>query len=314
MGRRVNARTWSALAAFGVLLCAPAASQEVPVRQGLVSLDDGRLFYEVVGTGDPIIVVHGGPGLDHNYLRPGLDVLATSHALIYYDQRGTGRSDFPLDSASINLAAFVSDIDALRQVMGYDKVTVLGHSFGGLIAMAYAMAHPDNVTALILMDTAEPGKRWQDEAARRQKAARTPEDSTQLAGLTASPGFAAHDAATLSEVYRVAFRSTFLDPRRIDDLNLELSPTTAHDGQEVARLLGGDMRDLDWWGRLPSLSVPTLVMQGKADPMPMAMARALVEAIPGARLAVLNSGHFPEVEDPTGLVAAVSNFLAQLAR
>ena len=174
------------MAAFGALLCAPAASQEVPVRQGLVSLDDGRLFYEVVGTGDPIIVVHGGPGLDHNYLRPGLDVLATSHALIYYDQRGTGRSDFPLDSASINLAAFVSDIDALRQVMGYDKVTVLGHSFGGLIAMAYAIAHPDNVTALILMDTAEPGKRWQDEAARRQKAARTPEDSTQLAGLMAS--------------------------------------------------------------------------------------------------------------------------------
>ena len=293
---------------------APAAAQEVPVRQGVVSLDDGRLFYEVVGTGDPIVVVHGGPGLDHNYLRPGLDVLATSHTLVYYDQRGTGRSDFPLDPGSINLAAFVSDIDALRQVMGYDKITVLGHSFGGLIALAYAMAHPDDVKALILMDTAEPGKRFQDQAALRQKAARTPEDSTELARLMASPGYEAHDAATLSEVYRVAYRSTFLDPRRVDELNLKLLPSTAHNGAQVAQLLGADMTDLDWWDRLPSLTVPTLVLQGKADPEPMAMAQALIQAIPGARLAVLDSGHFPEIEDPTGLVAAVSNFLAQLAR
>jgi proline iminopeptidase len=302
------------MGALAALWCAPALSQEVPVRQGLVSLESGRLFYEVVGTGDPIIVVHGGPGLDHSYLRPGLDVLATSHTLVYYDQRGTGRSDFPLDSASINLVAFVSDIDDLRQALGYDRVTVLGHSFGGLIALAYAMAHPDHVTALILMDTSEPGERWSAAAARRAKAARTPEDAAQLSRLLASPGYAAHAAGTLSEIYRVSFRSTFLDPSRVDDLNLELAPKTAHNGQEVARLLGGDMAHLDWWSDLPSLTVPTLVIQGKADPMPLAMARALVEAIPQAKLAVLESGHFPEVEDPTGLVAAVSNFLAQVAR
>lgn len=306
------------LTTLGVVLstfwCVPSSSQEVPVRQGLVSLEAGRLFYETVGTGDPIIVVHGGPGLDHGYLRPGLDVLATSHMLVYYDQRGTGRSDFPLDSASINLAAFVSDIDDLRQVLGYDRVTVLGHSFGGLIALAYARAHPDHVRALILMDSAEPGDRWRTEASRRAKARRSPKDAAELSRLLASPAYAAHDPATLSEIYRVSYRSTFLDPSRIDELNLKMAPRTARDGQEVARLLGGDMAHLDWWSELPSLPVPTLVIQGKADPMPLAMARALVQAIPQAKLAVLDSGHFPEIEDPTGLVAAVSNFLAQLAR
>jgi proline iminopeptidase len=310
----VKARDLATLAVLGGLWCAPAAAQDAPVRQGLVSLEDGRLFYEVVGRGDPIIVVHGGPGLDHSYLRPGLDVLASSHALVYYDQRGTGRSDFPLDSASINLAKFVSDIDDLRQVLGYERVTVLGHSFGGLIALAYAKAHPDHVTALILMDTAEPGERWRAEASRRARAARTLKDSADLARLLASPGYAAHDAGTLSAIYRISFRSTFLDPSRIDALNLELAPKTARDGQEVARLLGGDMAHLDWWPDLPSLAVPTLVIQGKADPMPLAMAQALAAAIPQAKLTVLDSGHFPEIEDPTGLVAAVSNFLAQLVR
>jgi proline iminopeptidase len=310
----VNARTVVAVGVASVLGCTAVAGQAAPVRQGLVSLADGDIFYEVVGAGDPIIVVHGGPGLDHNYLRPGLDVLASSHALVYYDQRGTGRSTAPLDSAHINLAAFVSDIDTLRQALGYDQVTLLGHSFGGLIAMAYAMAHPDHLKALILMDTSEPGNRFQAEEARRIQAARTPEDSMELARLEASPGYAAKDPATLSEVDRITFRSMFLDPQRVDELNLNLLPQTAHNGPVVAALLRADMANIDWWPQLPTLDVPTLVVQGRADPMPMAMAQALVAALPRAQLAVLNSGRFPEVEDPEGLVAAVSTFLAQLAR
>lgn len=310
----MKARMLVAVGAASVLGCTAVAAQAVPVRQGLVPLGDGHLFYEVVGTGDPIIVVHGGPGLDHNYLRPGLDVLTSSHTLIYYDQLGTGRSISPLDSAHINLTAFVADIDTLRQALGYDQVTVLGHSFGGLIAMAYAMAHPDHMKALILMDTDEPGNRFQKEEARRIAAARTPEDSMELARLEASPGYAARDPATLSEVDRVTFRSMLLDPQRVDELNLNLLPQTAHNGQVVARLLRADMANIDWWPELPTLDVPTLVLQGRADPMPMAMARALVDSLPRAQLAVLNSGRFPEVEDPEGLVAAVSTFLAQLTR
>ncbi len=307
-------RLVAVLGLASVLWCGAAAGQAVPVRQGLVSLASGDIFYEIVGSGDPIMVVHGGPGLDHNYLRPGLDVLAASHALVYYDQRGTGRSVWPVDSAHINLDAFVADLDTLRQALGFDQVTVLGHSFGGLIAMKYAMDHPDHVKALILMDTSEPGSRYKAQATRRALAARTPEDSTELARLVASPGYAAHDAATLSEIYKVAFRSEFLDPKRVDELKLKLLPATAHNGPEVARLLGTDVADIDWWPLLPTLESPTLVIQGRADPMPMAMVQELVATLPRAQLAVMNAGHFPEVEDPAGLVAAVSTFLARLSQ
>lgn len=304
----------AALVLAGAIPCAGIAAQTVPVRQGLVPLADGRIFYEVVGTGDPIIVVPGVPGLDHSYLRPGLDVLASSNALVYYDQPGTGRSTSPLDSAHINMASFVADIDTLRLALGYNQVTLLGHSFGGLIAMAYAMAHPDQVKGLILMDTSEPGSQFRDQEARNIEAKRTPADSLELAHLLASPGYAARDPATISEVYKVRLRAMFLDPQRVADLNLKILPETAHNGAEVARMLGADSTGIDWWSRLPTLNVPTLVVQGRADPMPMAMARALVAALPQATLSVLNSGCFPEVEDPQGLVAAVSTFLAQLTR
>ena len=76
-------------------------------RQGLLSLEDGRIFYEVIGSGAPIVVIHGGPGLDHNYLQPGLDILSSRNALVYYDQRGTGRSEATLAPDVVNLDAFV---------------------------------------------------------------------------------------------------------------------------------------------------------------------------------------------------------------
>ena len=80
-------------------------------RQGLLSLEDGRIFYEVIGSGSPIVVIHGGPGLDHNYLQPGLDILASRNTLVYYDQRGTGRSEATLAPDVISLDTFEDDVD-----------------------------------------------------------------------------------------------------------------------------------------------------------------------------------------------------------
>lgn len=306
----MRARRWMATAGLCAGLASPAGTLSPQSRQGLLSLPEGRLFYEVVGSGDPIFVVHGGPGLDHRYLRPGLDVLAASHALVYYDQRGTGRSDVPLNEATINLDAFVQDIEELRQALGYERITVLGHSFGGLVALAYTRAHPDAVQALVLMDTAEPGSRFAAATARRQAAARTAADSAEIAEAMASPGFAARDRGTMSRIYRAAYRGTLHVPDRVNELDLELSARTAKNGPEVARLLGTSMGKVDWWDSLGDVTVPVLVVHGRYEPAPLAMAKALAEAFPRGRFVPLDSGHFPYIEDPQGLAEAVSGFLA----
>lgn len=284
-------------------------------RQGLLSLDDARLYYEVVGTGDPIIVVHGGPGLDHNYLQPGLDVLARSNTLVYYDQRGLGRSSAELAPSVINVQAFVEDIEALREALGYERIDVLGHSFGALIALEYAAAHPDHLRTLILMNPAEPGTRFSDELERRRLARRTPEDSTELATLTSGEGFAARDPATVSEVYRIRFREWMRDRERVADLDLDLAETTAKNGPEVGRLLRESLEDEEeLWDRLGGIQTPTLVLHGRYDPMPLDMSQELARALPLGRLVVLESGHFPYVEDPDGLLSAVSAFYVDLSR
>lgn len=296
----------------GTLVPVDLAAQRA--RQGLLSLEDARLFYEVMGTGDPIIVVHGGPGLDHAYLRPGLDALATRNTVIYYDQRGTGRSTVELVESAVNLGAFVDDIDALRQVLGYEQVTVLGHSFGVLIAIEYAARYPDHLRSLILMNPVEPGSRFAEQTAQRQRAKVTEADSVELAELTSSEGFRARDAATLSQVYRVAFRQAFRDRDLVAELDLDLATTTARNGQDVAALLGASLGTIDWWDRLPAIEVPTLVLHGRYDTPPVEMSRALAEAFPAGSFEVLNSGHFPYVEDRSGLLSAISGFFAGIGR
>jgi proline iminopeptidase len=283
-------------------------------RQGLLSLEDARLFYEVLGSGDPIIVIHGGPGLDHAYLRPGLDALATRHTLVYYDQRGVGRSVAALDSAGIRFDAFVDDIEALRQALGLERVTLLAHSFGALLGLEYAFRYPQNLRALILMNPIEPGSRYLAERAAREEAARTPEDSTELAQLTSGEGYAARDPATVSQVFRVLFRQAIRDRERVDELDLDLAESTAENGAEVARLLGTSMGEVEWWERLPEIGVPTLVLHGRYDLAPLTMSQDLARTLAVGRLVVLDSGHFPYVEDPDGLVSAISSFLVDLTR
>ncbi|MBT8489053.1 MAG: alpha/beta fold hydrolase [Gemmatimonadetes bacterium] len=294
------------------LLALPATGAAQGARQGLLSLDDARIFYEVVGSGEPIVVVHGGPGLDHAYLQPGLDALGRRNTLVYYDQRGTGRSAAQLDESAISFDLFVEDIDQLRQALGYEEISVLGHSFGTLLAIEYARRYPDRTRALILMNPVEPGTRFQQETADRQAERRDEEMAAEMENLRASEGFQARDPATLSRFYRLAFQPIMKDPERVGELDLDLAETTARQGQDVARLLGMSLGEVEWWDRLSSIEAPTLVLHGRHDAPPTDMARELAEAFPLGTFEVLDAGHFPYLEDRDGLLSAVSSFFATL--
>jgi pimeloyl-ACP methyl ester carboxylesterase len=180
--------------------------------------------------------------------------------------------------------------------------------------MEYAARHPESIRTLILMNPVEPGQRFSEQEAQRGLARRTAEDSTELATLTAGEGFAARDPATVSQVFRVLFRQTLRDRGRIEELNLDLAETTAKNGQDVGRLLGESMGDRDWWNRVGEITAPTLVLHGRYDVPPLAMSQALVGALPLGRLVVLESGHFPYIEDPDGLLSAIQAFYVDLSR
>lgn len=293
----------------------PAIQARLASDSGFVQSGEARLFYRILGDGPTVLVLHGGPGLEHSYFLPGLEPLARGRRLILYDQRASGRSEAPVDSASISLDRFVEDVDRIREVLDGDRVTLLGHSWGGLLAMLYATRHPQRVHSLVLMGTIEPGQRYRDEASRRQRARQRPADSAAIAELVRSDPFRARERPAVNRLYRLTFRSTFADPSLADSLPVDFTGRTARAAGTVPALLLGPLGAYDFWDRVERIEAPTLVVHGAEDPIPDAMARELASRIPDARFAAIpGAGHFPFVEAPDSLFSAIGRFLEERGR
>lgn len=303
---------WATLVAVA---CDPATRQgRPPTAAGTISVYQADLFYQKLGTGEPIVVVHGGPGLDHSYLRPWFEPLAETHQVILYDQRGVGGSDAVLDSASISMTRYLTDLDRIReQVAGRERVTLLAHSWGAIPALLYAIEAPERVEALILVNPVEPGSRFREQADANVLARRDSVDAAALDSIRRTPAFASREVSALNQFYFHVFRGTFADPRVADTLlALDLQPRTARQGQRVATLLMTPLQGLDFWDDLDGLQIPTLIIHGDRDPNPLEMVQALNEALPQSRLVVLEStGHFPFIEAAPAFFAAIRDFLGE---
>lgn len=269
-----------------------------------------ELFVRSVGSGDPVLVIHGGPGMDHSYLLPAMDALAQTHLVMFYDQRGTGESEAELNGEVISWEGFVSDPNRIQDHFGIDRVHIVAHSFGTLIATAYALEFPERVRSLVLVNPVEPGARFQEETRAAALARRTEEDVIALQELVASDAFAARDPVAINEMYRLSFRGTLADPERAGELTLEMGERTAANGFDIPALLFPEGTVPDLWGALSSLDVPTLIVVGESDPSPRSIAVEMAEAIPDARLEIIPAaGHFPFVEAPEVFFSAVVRFL-----
>ncbi len=130
------------------------AADDPAARERYLTRGTARLYAREIGRGEPIVILHGGPDFDHEYLLPEMDRLADSFRLIYYDQRGRGRSFSGRPADEVDLAGELDDLDAIRASFGFEKIALLGHSWGSLLAMEYATRQPHRVSHLILMNTA----------------------------------------------------------------------------------------------------------------------------------------------------------------
>jgi len=315
VGRTIVARVGFCCTGVALLLsgCTVESAELRPATAaGALSVYQADLFYQTIGTGQPIVVVHGGPGLDHAYLRRWLEPLAESYKVIFYDQRGVGGSSAVLDTASISIGRYLTDLDRIRErVAERERITIMAHSWGAIPALLYALAEPERVESLILVDPVEPGSRFEEETNARAAARRDPVDQRAIDSLVATPGFRDNDLATLNQMFFHVFRGTFSDPAIADSLlQLNLHSRTAQQGQRVARLLMTPLLGLDFWDDLPTLDVPVLIVHGDSDPIPLEMVQALSEALPRSELAVIeNAGHFPFIEQPGAFFAAVQQYL-----
>jgi proline iminopeptidase len=132
---------------------APHPANVYPVQQGFVDANGVMIYYEILGRGEPLIIVHGGPGASHDYFLPYLLPLARHNQVIFIDERGSGQSQKLEDASQYTIENMVEDVEAVRQALGLGKMSLLGHSYGGALAQAYALKYQRNLTHLILAST-----------------------------------------------------------------------------------------------------------------------------------------------------------------
>jgi pimeloyl-ACP methyl ester carboxylesterase len=252
---------------------------------------------EIGDGGDVAVVLHGGPGASHDYLRPQLDAIAEpgTRRLFYYDQRGAGRSPLDAGTPPGTWRDHVDDLERVREHLGRERLTVVGYSWGGLLALLYALEHGARVAKLALISPAPSWAQGRDEMrARLAAAAQRPEVAALRASL---------DMTDRRARFAVAVAGYFADPRRAVELTPFMVLKRAEDA--VWRSLG----DYDLRPRLAALDVPALVVHGRADPIPIETARETARLLRAELVELDACGHVPYVEAPEPLFAALRRFL-----
>ena len=308
----------TAAALAGLLAAGCAGGPSASVEEGRLETGDGVLSWVKVGEGPAHVVIHGGPGLDHRYLRPGMDALAEGRALVYYDQRGLGTSvpDSGGARPPISFEGAVSDVGAMADRFADEEgqVGLIAHSWGARPALVWAIRNPDRVRSLVLVSPVEPGSRYQEENRRRQRELTDPRMRERLDSIVeAAPAGWRTDPEIRSEIWRTAFKLVEPDDEVVDRLNLELLPTTAQWGDDVARGLAiTGSENVVLWDLLPQLYAPTLIVHGERDVGSPEMARELADSLPGGQAVILEGvGHFPYEAAPERFTEAVDTFLTR---
>jgi proline iminopeptidase len=282
------------------------------ITTGTISTEGATLFYKTMGEDDPIVVLHGGPGFDHRQFLPFIWEMAAEHQVILFDQRGTGLSDAVIDSSNINITTFVADIEAVRRHFGIERMNLLGHSWGGILTMHYAVRHPKRLRSLILCSTTASVEAF-DEMLANYAARRTEEDQAALDEIGGSEAFNNGDPGAWERFWRIWFRSYFADPTEADRMDLFFPPRTIQNCGAVAGLVLGSIGSFDLHEELAAVRCSTLILHGMADPMPVSYAERIHDAIPGSDLVLAPGvGHWFFVDGTEIFADSGLEFLGQI--
>jgi proline iminopeptidase len=304
---------------------AAAASANVyPMQEGFVDAHGVLVYYMTVGRGAPLMIVHGGPGASHDYFLPYLLPLARTNKLIFIDERGSGKSEKLEDASKYTVENMVEDVEDVRKALGLGKISLLGHSYGGVLAQAYALKYQSNLSHLVLGSTFS-STRAINEILAKMKADMPDDERTKLEQLEQAGLFGKGKAWERNrypdDYAKLAWGNgyfPFLYQHRPDPNYDPASgnTTTSWDlyremwGSHGEFIIDGNLKSVEYTDRLSAIKVPTLVICGDHDESDPSLSKAMHEKIAGSKLVVLpDSGHMTFVDQPNMFITTVDEFV-----
>ncbi len=287
-----------------------------PAVEGYIEVPGGRVWYRIAGAdrpGTPLLCLHGGPGMPHDYLEP-LEDLATNRPVVFYDQLGCGRSDRPADDSLWAAERFVEELAVVRAALGLERPHLFGNSWGGWLALQYALDRRPQLASLILSSCPPSVPRWIADCAQLRAELDEPVrdvlDRHEAGGYFSCPEY----QWAITQFYRRHLC-------RQDPWPACVERTFAGLGADVYLTMWGPsefgpvtgrLRDWDVTDRLQEIHVPALVTGGRYDEARPAHVAVLADQIPQAELVIFeNSSHMAFLEERQRYIRVVEDFLAR---
>jgi proline iminopeptidase len=310
---------------LAVCICCVKAKNELQTNSqaqgGYVDAGGGvRLFYRLLGAGpDTVVVIHGGPGFTMDYFLEDLRPLANDHALLFYDQRGTGGSTLVSDSASLVGERFVDDLESLRKHFGIKRLNLLGHSWGTGVAALYAMRYPRYTGKMIMVGVLPLQEHQLIDAFSQLDARRDSVTRRQMRELYAARVADPANAELCRQYYVLWFEAFYGDPAKPaltkGDFCAGAAEARLNKMKSVDRFTFQSLGAWDWRSSLSKVKSQSLIIHGTNDPLPSAGAQAWADVLPNSKLMLLDGiGHFPYIEVPDRFFKTVNEFLHKADR
>jgi proline iminopeptidase len=313
-----------AIAAGEQAAVVPVSAAVYPIQAQLVDAHDVMIYVETVGRGAPLMVLHGGPGSSHDYFLPHLLPLARHHRLVFIDERGSGKSEKLEDATQYTVEAMVEDVEAVRQALKLGKIDLLGHSYGGVLAQAYALKYQSRLSRLILASTFHSTKAMN--AVLRSMKDKMPAelrariDKLEAAGLFGN-GKPYEQARYTNEYMIAAWGEGYFPYVYANRPDPAYDPTQVGPDWDVYRqmwgahgefVIDGNLSSVEYAARLPSIKVPTLLIVGDHDEIDPSLSREMHSLIEGSKLVILpHSGHMTFIDQRVLFRQAVEQFLRE---
>jgi proline iminopeptidase len=293
------------------------------IQQGYIDANGVMIYYEEFGHGKPLMIVHGGPGASHDYFLPYLVPLAKYNRLIFIDERGSGKSEKLEDVTKYTVENMAEDVEAVRKALNLGKISLLGHSYGGVLAQAYALKYQQNLTHLILCSTFPSTKEMNEVFVKMKEkmspALRSKIDSLEKQGLFGH-GLPYEQHRYTNEYMIAAWGEGYFpylyqkhpdpnyDPTDISGMSWDLyREMWGSDGEYI---IDGNLKSVEYTYKLQTIKVPTLITCGDHDECDPSLSKEMHEKIKGSKLVIFpDSGHLTFVDQPNLFINTINGFL-----
>lgn len=290
----------------------------MPVQEGYIPVDGYRVWYRSIGGGSkhekiPLLILHGGPGATHDYLE-NLEGLATkSRRVIFYDQLGSGNSDQPDDTSLWRVERFADELETVRKELGLDTVHILGQSWGGMLAIEYALRQPPGLVSLILSNTTPSIPMWVAEANRLR--AELPAEINEI--LLRHEEASTTDHAEYKEAMQVYYDRHVIRVKPVPEFVQrgfdKIGPVYYFMNGPSEFHVIGVIKDWDRTDRLSEIHVPTLILSGRYDESTPAINEVLNKGIKGSEWVLFEDcSHCSHAEKPKLYMQTVNDFLERV--